>query len=512
MQIKIGLCTPNPGWEILLSQEGFCFDIIEENEEFDLKKFALVIPNHEFVEKNKKLLLEYITKNGLVIADKETFPIIVDIGVHKRKISFIIPKGNSIFSNLGLIDLYSEFGIPQNNSLQILDGDLHIYDYSKQSGNVVILPFSINELILNQSSARKRFYAERKELPSEVVAMVSKGKIRELISSIIQQNFYKLAIPLVQKCYYPRGRENAFIFRIDTDFCSAEDANNLYALCNKYNVNATWFVDTKNEKMLSEVYSTFTQHEIALHCEKHKVYKSFEENYKNILCARNKLMECGIIVKGFAAPFGEWNASLGKAIKDLDFKYSSEFTLDYDNLPFYPFFDNHFSSVLQIPIHPVSAGRLRRAHFTDQEMVQYYKSIIDYNFSRNLPVILYHHPHHKKLKVWEEIFAYIKTKRFWNPTMHEFAIWWSKRNRNNFSYTYSNGKIIVDTDDTEVDFRLLYFQKGLAVIHSNVSYKIQELPFIMKHPVKFNEKKSMRQYHWRDSLNNYEQRKAKKKQ
>ena len=511
MKIKIGLCTPNPGWEIVLSQEGFCFEIIEKD--FDLEQFALVIPNCEFVENNKNLLLEYITKNGLILTDKETFPILLGIGVHKRKISYIIPKKNSLFSHLGLVDFYSQFGLPNNNSLQILDEDLHIYDYSNQSGNVAIVSFSINDLILSQSSVRKRFYAERKELPSEVVSIVSKGKIRELISRIILQNFFKLTIPLVQKWYYPSGTENAFIFRIDTDFCSAEDAMNLYALCEKYTINATWFVDTQDEKMLSEVYSSFTQHEIALHCENHKVYKSYEENYNNILFAQNKLIKCGIAAKGFAAPFGEWNASLGKAIEYLDFEYSSEFTLDYDDLPFYPFFDNHFSSVLQIPIHPVSVGRLRRAHFTDQEMVQYYKSIIDYNFSRNLPVILYHHPHHKKLNVWGEIFAYIKTKNFWNPTMHEFAKWWNIRSSHNFSYTFSDGKISVNTDNAhDVDFRLLDFQKGSAVIHSYVSYKIDELSLNMKLPVRFNEKKSMRQYHWRDSLNNYEQRKAKKKQ
>jgi len=511
MNVKIGLCIPNPGWEIVLSQEGLCFETIEKDSEFNFEEFVLVIPNREMVESNRDIFIHYITHSGLVIADKETFPILLDIEIHKRNISYIIPKAGSLFSQFGLIDFYSEFVVPKTNSLQIIDEDLHIYEYSNNSGNVVILPFSINDLILNKNSVRKRFYAERKELPSEVVSRVSKGKIREINFRIILQMFSKLKAPLVHKWYYPKGSENVFIFRIDTDFCSAEDAKNLYALCEKYNINATWFVDTQDENMLSEVYTSFSQHEIALHCENHKVYKSYKENYDNILCAQKKLKKYGMDAKGFAAPFGEWNESLGKAGEDLDFEYSSEFALDYDDLPFYPYFNDQFSTVMQIPIHPVSVGRLRRAHFSDDEMMSYYKAVIDYNFSRNIPVLLYHHPHHNQLNVWEEIFAYIQSKQVWNPTMHKFSQWWKKRSESTFSYNYSNGRLKI-TCAAELECRLRDFQKGDAKIKSDVSYKLDEISFTRREALRFKENKAMRRYHWRDSLNNYEQKKAKKKQ
>ena len=513
MQIKIGLCVPNPGWEIILSQEGLCFEKIEQKSVPDFNEYALVIPNSEFVKSKKQLIKEYLAKDGLVITDKDTFPTLLDFGFLRKNVSYRITKENSLFSQVGLVDFYTKFSIPKGNSLLSLDEALNMYEYSEKSGNVVILPFSINELILKQSSIRKRFYAERKELPSEVVSRVSKGKIREIVFQIVQQCFLKLNIPLIQKWYYPSGNKNVFIFRIDTDFCSAEDAKNLYALCEKYGINATWFVDTNDEKMLSEVYPSFTQHEIALHCERHKVYDSYKENCDNILCAQEKLKQYDLNVKGFAAPFGEWNEALGKALEDLNFEYSSEFGLDYDDLPFYPYFDDNFSSVMQIPVHPISVGRLRRSHFTNQEMTNYYRSIIDYKFSRNMPVILYHHPHHKKLNVLEEIFAYIQTKKPWNPTMHEFMKWWSIRSDKNYSYEFNNVEILVTDDgDGDVIFRLLDSQKGSSIIHSNESYKIDELSFTKRQPLGFNEKKSMRRYHWRDSLNNYEQRKAKKKQ
>ena len=512
MQIKIGLCVPNPGWEIVLAQEGLCYEKIVQDSKFDFNKFALVIPNQFFITNKKQLIEEYLEKAGMVIIDKETSSELLDLGFHSKNISCRIPQKNSMFSDVGLVDFYTKFMIPDGKLLLSLDETFSIYEYSGNGGNVVILPFSVNELILGQNAIRKRFYADRKELPSEVVSKVSKGRIREIIFKMLQHCFLELNKPLIQKWFYPSGIDNVFIFRIDTDFCSEEDAKNLYSLCTKYEINATWFVDTIDRKMLSEVYPTFTQHEIALHCERHKVFDSYKENYNNILCAVDKMKQCGIVVSGFAAPFGEWNNNLGKALEELDFEYSSEFSFDYDDLPFYPYFSDHFSSVMQIPIHPISVGRLRRSHFTDKEMVQYYKLIIDHNLSRNLPVIFYHHPHHNKLHVLEEIFAYIRSKKFWNPTMHEFAKWWSTRSDKNYSYEFSNGKALVSVDgDEDVVFRLLDSQKGSSIIHSNESYKIDELPFSKKQSLEFDEKKSMRRYHWRDSLNNYEQRKAKKK-
>ena len=73
--------------------------------------------------------------------------------------------------------------------------------------------------------------------------------------------------------------------------------------------------------------------------------------------------------------FGQLYNPVGGSIRvefeDMDFEYSSEFTLDYDDLPFFPYLKDGFSKVLQIPIHPISLGRLRRSHFSKNEMLKY---------------------------------------------------------------------------------------------------------------------------------------------
>ena len=134
-------------------------------------------------------------------------------------------------------------------------------------------------------------------------------------------------------------------------------------------------MDTDSEDRLNN-YALFDKQEMAIHCDKHYIYDNTEDNYYNILKADKKLKKCEINATGFAAPFGEWNSSLDKTLQKLELEYSSEFALDYDDLPFYPYYNNEFSKVLQIPIHPISLGRLRRSHFNENEMLQYYINLI----------------------------------------------------------------------------------------------------------------------------------------
>ncbi len=510
MKITIGLCTPNPGWEIVLSQEGFSFEKIDTVT--DINAFALIIPDTELIRKQKKQLLKFMNNGGIVIVDKDTSSLLGDVKYITRNIKYVIPDNNSIFHFLGLIDCYTQFQIPADNALVKWDEDCKIYEYPEGRGRIVILPFSVNELILSQTSIRKRFFAQRKELPSEVVSQNNKRKIREIISLIIQKSYRKMNLPVVKKNVFPDRMKNTFIFRVDTDFCSGEDAQNVYDLCKKYDIKATWFVDTRDERLLSDVYRNFADHEISLHCEHHAVYASYKKNFDHFTPALEKLQENGITAKGFAAPFGDWNEALGQVIEDLGFEYSSEFALDYDDVPFYPFFNDHFSLVLQIPIHPISIGRLRRSHFTDKEMIKYYKKVIDYNFSHNLPAIIYHHPHHKRLNVIEEIFSYIKTKNVWNPTLLDFSLWWKKRTENNFSCSFTHDLITVNSSDQDMCYKIITEDGSTATIQPNRENKLDDLNFTKAEPIQFDEKKYMRQYFWRDSLNNYEQRKAKKKQ
>ena len=84
-------------------------------------------------------------------------------------------------------------------------------------------------------------------------------------------------------------------------------------------------------------FSSMKNQEIALHCYHHKVSKNYYYNESNIKEGIEIFNKAEIPLFGYAAPYGEWNFNIAKAIEQANFIYSSEFTLDYDNLPFYPY-------------------------------------------------------------------------------------------------------------------------------------------------------------------------------
>ena len=221
------------------------------------------------------------------------------------------------------------------------------------------------------------------------------------------------------------------------------------------------------------------------------------------------MKKSGIKANGFAAPFGDWNSSLDEALQKMELKYSSEFALDYDDLPFYPYHENNFSDVLQIPIHPISLGRLRRSHFTEEEMLQYYIDIIEEKIRSEEPVLIYHHPHHKHLAVFEKVIQYINSNNYGNMNMLEFCDWWRNKYELNPVFEYENNIISAKYSSDEVFIRVST-RKCYAILQKG-EYQISESGLELHPKIKFkNDVKRIRKFHWRDILYNYESKRSKK--
>ena len=221
-----------------------------------------------------------------------------------------------------------------------------------------------------------------------------------------------------------------------------------------------------------------------------------------------KLQKHNIIPEGFVAPFGQWNSSLGQALEDLDFNYSSEFAIDYDDLPFYPYFNNHFSRVLQIPIHPISLGRMRRSHFNKEEMKLYFLRISQRNISLKLPIILYHHPHHQLFEVLDDYFAFINEIELPNFSMTEYATWWKKRNKVKPVIQFDGNNIVATEAVNDVFYRIST-PSGEKIVSLqnpiNPNSNLQSLNL-----VEWSETSKIRKWNWRDKLYNYENRSSQK--
>jgi hypothetical protein len=512
MKLKIGLATMQTAWNTILEQEGLNHDYVDLNDELNIDEYSVLIINNRINLTKQKNLNLYIRKGGAAIICSPIYAEMYQQKIKSANKKYCVPQPKSIFADLGLIDFFAKFSWIASDKIEQLDSQLKIQYKKVNDGYVLILPFDVNSLILNTESTRKKFPADRNELPSEIVAKVSKGKIRELVFRCLKFLHDKRELPLVQKWRFPLDWQNFFMFRVDTDFCSAQQAKALYEVCNKNKIRGTWFADTVSQETLEQVYAKMPDQEIALHCRRHLVFPDYETNKENIENGLNDLKKADISVTGFAAPFGDWNKPLARVLAEKGFLYSSEFTLGYDDLPFYPIVNKRISPVLQIPIHPMSTGRMHRSHFAESEMWDYYKSHINDCLKNNHPILLYHHPSHGYLNVFDRIFKYINQKKINSLTYQEYARWWQTRTNCEIDVTSIGSKLTTKSINLPEDVYVRICRKDkFAFAKPEIIIDLEKLDwqkFSFPKPKKHLER--TRKWHWRDALYNYESRKGKR--
>jgi len=509
--LKIGLFPNNPGWEIILNQEGISYEIISENSDLTPENFAVIILSNTISEKQKTEILSYLKNKGSILFGAKCYADFFKIKTNTQKTDFLIPDETSIFSNSGLVDIYSKIYTLNSDDLELIDSGLKIQQRKVGKGNVLVLPFDVNNLMLDTNSIRRKFYFRRKELPSEIVAKIAKSPIRRIVKTSLEYLFHLRNLPFVQIWYYPDGYKKVFLFRIDTDFCSKEGAKEIYKISEKNQIRATWFVDTNSQEL--DTYLKMNNQEIALHCARHRVFDDYQQNYDNIIAGKKELEKERFSPTGFASPFGEWNPQLGKAIEDLNFEYSSEFALNYDDFPFYPFYEGKKTDVLQIPIHPISLGRLRRSHFSDDEMLKYYLNLINEKLQRNEPIIFYHHPHQKRFEIFNEIFKEINKHKIWKPNFSEFSNWWKKRNKVQPDFTLKDDKLISNLKIHDDKIYLKIFRRDVfSITKIKKEIELNKLNWEQKERMKLpKDIWRIRKKHWRDLLYDYESKRGKAK-
>jgi len=219
----------------------------------------------------------------------------------------------------------------------------------------------------------------------------------------------------------------------------------LYALCKKYRINATWFVETKSSEKWINIYKDMTSQEISLHCYRHKIFNNLTKNNLNLSKGISILNKIGFKELGFASPFGIWNNEISRSINKFGFKYSSEFGLDYDNLPFFPYTKkNSFSTVLQIPIHPICVGSLKNSRHSFDEMKKYFHNLILDHSLNNLPIFVYDHPKQYDEKILTWLFNKINELNLSSLTLFDYSKWWKKKSKIQWKAKIQNNKIILN--------------------------------------------------------------------
>jgi len=450
MKLTVGITQLLPEWKILVNQIGVSYEDFHPIKPIKPDQASVIIVTRQGLQTEKNILLQYLNSGGSILIEANIAEWLFDIQTVQTFINNIEPIKDSIFGNVIPGYIQTKLYLPKNgNMLEVKSGKKLVQIYTLGKGTAIIIPGGFANIILDTKARRRNFPTRALHLPSERVACRSKHTIREVIQTSLEYLHYIRDLPFLYLSPFPEGKQSIFNFRVDTDFASEKEIDSLYQTCLTHNISATWFVETKSAINRMEQFASMQNQEIGLHCYNHKVTNQYNSNKLDINKGINILNKANIPYYGYAAPYGDWNIPLAKAIEQTDFIYSSEFTLDYDNYPFYPYLNNYFTSVLQIPVHPICIGRLINARHGENEIINYYKNVIQEKIHHNLPIFIYDHPSLENINIINWLFQFINKKNLNNYSLQHYAKWWKKRLEINWIPKLNNDKIYIQFNHTD---------------------------------------------------------------
>ncbi len=302
---------------------------------------------------------------------------------------------------------------------------------------------------------------------TERVATVDKAKIERILIWMLRRGFSSTEVPYCHYWYFPEGAPSVFNFRIDVDGAHREKVVDISKTAKQENLKLNYYIN-KNKCSGEEYYLKRINnfHEIGCHADLHNLFNRVSENIHNIENCERWLKEYNFkYKKGFVAPRGMWNFALNKALEKLGFEYSSDFSLKFDGLPFFPRPEGERSSVLQLPVHPFSVERAQKYYkntakdnISAREIRDYFLSVIFSKAKHNSPILLYSHPENfgdVVDQVLPDLVDMVNQLDIPKMTLGDFSDWWKKRDKLPLNLLYeAKDDILTVESEIPKNFRL----------------------------------------------------------
>jgi len=439
-RLAVGIIERETAWSRVLEQIGVATEHVADLSTLSPATHSVLIVNRTLDDMALKAIEAYVTAGGNVL---DTGPLVSRLdrtALRSRWFGTISPApAERAFAGVGLADI--ELRLRVHRDATYLHGLLALLPLGK--GAIFHLPLPLSRLLLDTSARRRGFPAQTPRPPNERVARIAKGEIRRIVDAVLRMAHFRSGLPYIHRRWLPGAAQGVLCYRIDSDSGSREQILALHEAAQAHHTRLTWFLHTEAHEGWLDLFTTFARDELALHGYRHATYDTLEENLVNQSEALRLLNDAGIQPDGLAAPYGIWNPAVAHTVARLGLNYSSEFALDYDDLPFHPIIDGRETRALQLPIHPICIGSLRIAHASSETMKLYFRRVIDKTVARREPTLLYHHPTHEHIGVMEDTLAYARTCEVTSWTMGELAEWWRRREATAYSAWYGNNQITV---------------------------------------------------------------------
>ncbi len=285
---------------------------------------------------------------------------------------------------------------------------------------------------------------------SERVARHPKAPIRQRVLDRLREVVAKSGGIWARLAAFPYPYRSAFNLRVDLDEPYPEDYARFARARKPIEGCTTHFVSTHAYEASPEVLDDLRPLDTQSHGHYHVVYRDARANLRNLERAHAILLRSGFSPVGFVAPEGRWNAGLDQAVESLGYRYSSEFQLDFDDRPFFPWTGQRFSSVLQVPVHPICEGLFLDRDLDSSDVIaEHLIATMERRVSLGEAAFLYGHPE-RRLGRHPEIVSRIaefvaSEERLWRVSMTEFADWWLWRTERKWE--------LVDRDEGHLEVR-----------------------------------------------------------
>lgn len=231
---------------------------------------------------------------------------------------------------------------------------------------------------------------------TERVAAIDKADVADTLLQMLRHGFELAGLPLVVVRRFPQEAPSVFLLRLDVDGVYGE---NLMAVCDvaaRQQVAASVYLNGDlSERHPGRLGPWPDRVELGQHAWTHTLFDGLDDNLANLRRAHAWMSaQLGRTPDSFVAPRGLWNRGLGGALSAMGYRYSSDFGLDFDSLPFRP-----CTGELQVPVHPYSPERATVwaaeegiAPPTADDVLGHYLQALDRQVSLGRPAHLYGHP------------------------------------------------------------------------------------------------------------------------
>jgi peptidoglycan/xylan/chitin deacetylase (PgdA/CDA1 family) len=267
---------------------------------------------------------------------------------------------------------------------------------------------------------------------SERVARYSRARIRRAILKRLREAVTGSGGLWARLGAYPHPYRSAFNFRADLDEPYPDDYARFAQARRPIDDCSTHFISTHAYGRNAAILGDLAHLDPQSHAHFHVLYKDANANRRNIDRAHDILRAAGMSPVGFAGPEGRWNAAVDGRLEELGYQYSSDFQLGYDDVPFFPWKGDRFSSVLQLPIHPICEGLFLNAGAqSGRDIGDYFTAVIGAKTAAGQPAFLYGHPERRLGRFPEILHPVVRAVSgvdlLWRVTLTEFARWWKWR-------------------------------------------------------------------------------------